>query len=158
MTGNNFSSWYNQTEGTLFAEAQVPTDRNYSGTFRSVVNCTPASSSNSSVLLLVMSTQGFSLDVRDGGVAQANLTSGTNTGSSSKWAGAYKVNDFGLSVKGATAVTDTSGSAPTSDAPTQMTIGRTRDGNVLGILNGWVSRIAYYPRRLSNAELQAITA
>jgi hypothetical protein len=158
MTGANFSSWYRADEGTLFAEAQVPTDRNYSGTFRHVAHITPTASGNSSVSVIVNSSNQLGFEVRDGSSSQANLTLGSNTGIPNKWAGTYQVNNFALSTNGASATTDTSGQAPVSDPPTQIVLGRVRDGNALGTLNGTIRKIAYYPRRLTNPELQGLTS
>jgi hypothetical protein len=66
-------------------------------------------------------------------------------------AGAYKVNDFAVSTNGGTVATDTLGTIPTVD---RLRLGERVTGNNL---NGYLRRITYYPRRLSNAELQTIT-
>lgn len=158
MTGTNFSSWYRQDEGTLFGEFEVPTNRSYSGTFRTVAQISPSGSSITYVHLLVNNAIQFNFYVQDGATVQANISNGSNTGTISKLAGCYRVNDFALSANGAASMTDTSGQAPITLPPTQMTIGGVRDGNVLGNINGHIRRIAYFPRRLSNAELQGITS
>jgi hypothetical protein len=158
MQGDNFRNWYRQDEGSFYSEAQVETNRNFSGTFRHVFHATPAGNTNSSVGILINSVSQFQFQVRDAATTTASPTTGSNTGAIFKTAGAYKVDDFAFSVNGNSAITDTSGSAPVSDPPTQMTIGRVRDGNTLGQMNGHIRRIAYFPRRLANAELQAITS
>ena len=157
MTDTNFSSWYRQDEGTLVAEAQVSTDRSYAVTFRHVALISTASASNSTIGVLVSSVNRLAFEVKDGGNQQANISVGTNLGGINKWAGAYQVNNFALSTNGAGVTTDTSGQAPVSDPPTQIVFGRTRDNNTLGVLNGHISRFAYYPKRLTNTELQALT-
>jgi hypothetical protein len=81
-------------------------------------------------------------------LSQAGFTAGTNA----RLAAAYKVNDFALSVNGAAATTDTSGSLPTA---TTLRIGRY--GTSSGFLNGHIRKIAYWPRRLSNTLLQQLT-
>jgi hypothetical protein len=154
---NTLSPWYNATEGTLYAEAQVDTNRNYAGTFRHTVNITPTANSDSGLGLLVNTTNTFEYSVRDNSVTVAQLTLSTNTGVVFKIAGAYQVNNFAFSANGGTPVTDTSGAVPTTPAVTQMKIGGVRDGNALGQFNGYLRRITYYPRKLSSAELQAIT-
>ena len=65
---------------------------------------------------------------------------------------AYQQNNFAFSVNGASAVTDSAGTVPTV---TQLQIGLAPSVNVI---SGHIRRITYYPRRLSNAELQGITA
>ncbi|MFO0007739.1 MAG: hypothetical protein ACK559_42155, partial [bacterium] len=72
-------------------------------------------------------------------------------------AGVYKVDDFAISANGGSAAVDISGSAPTTTAISQMTIGGVRDGNTLGILNGTIRRLTYWPQRLPNSTLQQIT-
>lgn len=64
---------------------------------------------------------------------------------------AYKANDFAFSRNGRAVVTDSSGSVPTL---TTLMVGRSVAGN---ILNGWISKVAYYPRRLTNTELIALS-
>jgi hypothetical protein len=70
-----------------------------------------------------------------------------------KGALAVKANDFAISLNGATPVTDTSGAMPS--AANQLNIGL---GKYLGYTNGYIRRITYYPLRLSNAQLQNLTA
>ncbi|WP_430396949.1 phage head spike fiber domain-containing protein [Ferrovibrio sp.] len=66
---------------------------------------------------------------------------------------AYKANDFALAADGAVPLTDNSGSVPAN-------LDMLRIGSQLGFgnwLNGCIRHIAYFPRRLPNAELQDIT-
>jgi hypothetical protein len=65
---------------------------------------------------------------------------------------AYKVDDFSAALGGTLGTPDTSGSLPTV---TQLTIGRRITDRYL---NGYIQRIAYYPVRLANTTLQALTA
>jgi len=69
-----------------------------------------------------------------------------------KTAFAYKLNDYAISGNGAAVATDTSSAVPTID---QVLLGNDNEGRRL---NGHLRRIAYFPRRLQNAELQALTA
>jgi hypothetical protein len=146
MTGTNFSSWYNAVEGTLFA--------NYSA-FASGTRTMAAindNTANESIRLRTISTNPF-FTVTDGGVDQADIDAGTVASNIVyKFAGAYAANDFAASIAGGAAVTDTSGSIPTVD---RMMIGNSAATNAL---NGHIRQIVYYPRRLSNADLQGITA
>jgi hypothetical protein len=69
-----------------------------------------------------------------------------------KIAGAYAVNDFQQATNGTLGVADTSGSLPTV---TRLALGDIAVGQKL---NGYLRRITYYPLRLSNAQLQNLTA
>jgi hypothetical protein len=71
-----------------------------------------------------------------------------------KIANSYKLNDFAFSSNGAAAVVDTSGSLPTLTATHALVIG---SFGASRFINGHIRRISYYPRRLSNTELQTLT-
>jgi hypothetical protein len=63
------------------------------------------------------------------------------------------LNDYGTSVNGGAAATDTTYTVP---SPDRLIIGAA--GYFLGSrLNGYIRRIAYYNTRLTNAQLQALT-
>lgn len=156
VTGTNFSEWYRQDEGTIVAEAQVAATNNYSGTFRHVLHSSQAGSSASRVSLLVSPVNQMGSEVAVSTVVGAYLVQGANTGSVFKVATAYKTNDFAFSANGTAPTTDTSGSVPSGLS--QMFIGGVYGGDANGQLNGTVRRIAFFPKRLANAELQAITA
>lgn len=154
MTGTNFSSWYNQTEGTLFCDSTFEGTLSAS-TYSGVI---AVSSANNTRMLFTnnpSNTTGFY--VQDSGVVQADLNAGSTftIGVPYKQAGAYKTNDFAWSRNGVAALTDTSGSVP---AATALQIGGLyyNGSGQLGVQH--IRRIAYYPRRLSNAELRAITS
>ena len=95
------------------------------------------------------------LYVTVGGVAQVAINHPTiSANSENTLASSYSVNDFASSLNGATALTDTSGSLP---VVTDMNIGISGTATA-GFLNGHIKSIQYYPRRLSNAQLQELTA
>jgi hypothetical protein len=146
MTGANFSNWYNQSEGTLFAEAL---------TFNSNVSKYPWSVHDGSQAELIapyfLNANGGGFVV-DGSVTQVQIEA-AGLSIASKIALAVKANDFALSINGSAVTTDTSGTMPT---PGRAQLGNRADGN--RTLNGHIKRIAYFPRRLSDAELQGVTA
>lgn len=146
---NTLSPWFNATEGTLFVEAS-PQASNVAGFNLAELN--DATASNRIGLFKLSTTGNASLAVLVSGVTQASTNSGAWT-ATGKLAGAYKLDDFASSLNGSVPATDTSGTIPTV---TQLTLGRRGDG--ANILNGYLRRITYYPRKLSSAELQAITA
>jgi hypothetical protein len=149
MTGANFSSWYRADEGTLYSEA---------ATFDSVTNSNMVVSlSDGSTNNIVQQFYASATTIRSqfnyAGVAQAQLNqSGVAVGSQYKIASSYKVDDFSSSVNAQAVQTDTNGNLPAG--VNQMGIGN-RLGSIL--LNGTIKKLAFYPDRLSNAQLQALT-
>lgn len=91
--------------------------------------------------------------VVDGGVTQADIAS-VVVGNSSlvKMAGAAALNDVALSVNGNAVVTDASATMPT---PTQIVIGSRVSTQWW---NGHIRKLRLYSRRLTNAELIALTS
>jgi hypothetical protein len=88
-----------------------------------------------------------------GGVSQTTLGFGANwnTAVNRKLSYAYAVNNFASTVDNLAIQTDTSGSLP---SPTTLNIGNTSGGSHWG---GTIRRLTYWPQRLSNSTLQAIT-
>ena len=66
---------------------------------------------------------------------------------------AYKANNFAFVSNGGTVGTDTSGSVPVVN---QVAIGYRMENQSVSY-NGHIKKISYYPKRLSNTELQALT-
>jgi len=147
IEGTNFSSWYNQSEGTMFAEASAAgaagivgfNDGSASERFRVGF----AGSNNAAVVVV------------DGGVVQTNInTSGNSTPYNQyhKLCNAISENNLSLSYNGAL-LSDNSLSVPSVN---KMTI-----GSAIGItdrVNGHITRLTYYPYRLADATLQEITS
>ena len=149
MTGTNFSSWYRQDEGTLYGAGAVPvTTQPGQRLFAYAFNA----ASNNGI------GTGYSAAVFNGivvdGAVQANMVGGSySANTENKTALAYRANDFSLAANASSIGADTAGSVPAVDS---LAIGRyTPAGN---IVNGHIKKIAYYPKRLSNTELQALTA
>ena len=146
MTGTNFSSWYRADEGTLYAE--------FAGSVGSAMQFGEASNFNNRIAIGSIAPN-FNVS-NAAGTNQATVGSYNGTAALfAKIAGAYKVNDFACSVNSATAETDTSGTVP---APIAMTIGSRNTSSPNNFLNSTIKKIAYYPARLTNAQLQALTS
>ena len=145
---NTLSPWFNATEGTLFVEANCNANANYpgiawlSGTGYRAIGFYYGPGSTES---------GFEVGDVSGQVG-IGLTALAKP-AYNKFAGAYKANDFAAVVNGGAVGTDTSGSVPTVTA---LKIGLLYNDTYY--LNGTIKRIAYFPRRLSSAELQALTS
>lgn len=145
ITGANFSSWFNQTSGTVFGEYRTPA----SG-IRGVTGFND-NTANEQIALFTNGTNP-KLTVVDGGVTQADLTGGTIVSNvMTKSAGAYAVNNFAFVHAGGAAVTDSAGTLPTID---RLLIGVDQGGNYQ---NGRLKRLTYWPQRLADTTLQRIT-
>lgn len=92
--------------------------------------------------------------VVSGGSVSTIRTTASTQSQPGKIAGAYKVDDFAASGNGSTPSTDTTGTVPTV---TQAQIGNGTGSGIVN-LNGWIARLAYYPTRLPNATLVALTS
>jgi hypothetical protein len=94
------------------------------------------------------------LRVANGGASQADFTSlGTlTTNATARISATYKAADFALSTNGNTVATLSSGTVPSS--LTQLTLGIEPTG---ACINAPIRRLTYWPTRLPNSTLQAIT-
>ena len=144
---NTLSPWYNATEGTLYAESAAI-----------AFTARPASfndGTQSNAIGLTQTAASIGQNTYVGNVFQgtAGVAGTYTTNAVYKQASAYKLNDAQDAVNGTTNATDTTFGVP---AVAQLLIGQGRAG-ATQITNSWIRRIDYYPRRLSDAELQAIT-
>ncbi len=151
MTGANFSNWYNQSEGTLFVGAFTPPNL---AAFPTIVAISDGSTNNQATQYA--HTSGYYSNIRSGGVVQGDpgRVASPVTGTPYKFAvGLIADNAIGA-VNGTTGTPDTSLLMPVG--VNQMRIGTNTTGGA--IINTHISHIAYWPRRLTNAELQGVTA
>jgi hypothetical protein len=140
MTGTNFSDWFNATEGTF--------DVSVSQFLNTGVTTTILEANTPSVTRLGLNRQ-------SGGGASSFITGGPtlvtpNQMGNGSAALAYKANSFGLSTNAGAVASSATGTVPTC---TTLMIG----SRVGSYLNGVIAKISYYPVRLTNAELQAIS-
>jgi hypothetical protein len=152
MTGTNFSSWYNNAEYTIFHKTLVQINND------GIVYGGVGNSFNDTAYFSRTAPNQFAF-VRSGGSETAALSvSFTPTaGVAFQQALAVKADDFAFCVNGGTVSTDTSGAVPTSAV--RLSIGNapwTASGG--GQRQQWVQRITFYPTRLPNSTLQALTA
>jgi hypothetical protein len=152
MIGNNFARWYTQGVGTLFADWGPCRGVGSASVGSAIVALTGVAGVNDIEMdAFLTSTRSFIVtNSASQGILSNTSVSGFNGG---KAAAAYKTDDYAFSVNGQTPLTDTSVIVP---IVTQLLIGAY--GSNPGILNGTIKRIAYYPRRLANTELQGITS
>jgi hypothetical protein len=154
---NTLSPWYNASAGTIYAEFNIP---NADATNNRGISALDDGSNNNRVALFVPNSFAPSAAVAprvvSGGTAtnpanSANFTVGTNV----KAALTYGVGT-------AQAQLSVNGAAPSTANPAAAPVGvnTLRIGAIFGVtqLSGWMRRVTVYPRVLSAAELQAITA
>ena len=149
MTGTNFSSWYNQGQGTVYTEA------NYIGGSSASVNAYYSiddGTTNNRLTTQIFSTNGFAVVTNNS--IQANLVfSGSTINTFYKQASSYANNNFIFSLNGQTALTSSSGLVPNN--LTTLNIGKTFNANYY--LNGRMKKFAYYPQSTTATNVQALT-
>lgn len=143
---------YNQDQGTVVVEAKRFGTSNQ---FPRIAQFNDGSASNRIGVSIYGSSNTAYGSCDSGGVNQASLNEAVATGPDvyAKIGFGFGVNNFGLIVDSIIEGTDTSGSPPSNI--TQMQIGTRASGQYL---NGHIKSIQYYPLRLSNAQLQALTS
>ena len=146
----NFASWYNQSAGTMVAEFDTVEVSSYAPVavvWTDLNNRIDLATSSSAA-----SPRGF---VNVAGVTQADMLNPQQETANTvlKYALAFEANNFATARNGAITGSDVSGSLPVVSS---LRIG-CRDTSST-ILNGHIRSIRYYPTRLTNTQLQAITA
>jgi len=154
MTGTNFSDWFTSVnENTFYVEASKPQTNNANAVLLE----------GADIKGLTISTDG------SGGKARAIVRQGTARMDSGSLAPVFVANSVlkiaaGTSASGSAAAFN--GTVISTGTPSQNNWGNElRIGNriqpptlISNQWNGHIRQIAYYPRRLANSELQAITA
>ena len=139
------SSWYNQTEGTVFADYNVYAP---SGSY-SAAEVSDGTSSNRMILFHTAGGSARFLTFASGSAVVTTLD--RTAAAASKWTGAYKAGDYGSTYNANAALTNTYNSIITGS---QIRIGSSVTGSNFA---GTIRRLTYWPSRLPNATLQQIT-
>ena len=147
ITGTNLTDFYNQPEGTIFADYKVIQSEPEimylsNNTASKRIGLYEAGSSQTRFLIGDSGTQADTTD-----------STGTTVGDNIKSAGAYKLNDIVAAKNGAISSTDSSATIP--DGIDRAYIGGYFNGTAEGVLG--LRRLSYYNKRLSNAQLQGLT-
>jgi len=151
MTGGNFSSWYNQSAGSFFVNANHKGSSHFNNAIFLKVN---NGTTNNQIKIFSVGADPY-LYITYIAAEQAYIDAGSvSVGLPNKYAAGFTVNSFALSVNGATAVTDTSGTSPMD--MTQLNIGARLSG--VGQPNGTIARLAFYPARIADLALSYITS
>jgi len=148
-TMNTLTPWFNAIEGTILAEYSRPAPFNnqYELSFNDGTTAEQYSLYNSSLNRAAV--------VVDNSISQFLVAVGSGFDAPfqiSKKALAYRAADFAGCLNGGAVLTGATGTLPTI---TNVRLGRYIATNHM---NGWLRRIAYYPTRLPDTTLQALTA
>lgn len=147
MTGANFTSWYNATDGALFTQGSVYAD---SSNFRRFASIGDGTTSN-----LIYSGVSSGYTGRGFVVAtttQASFSYGTfAVNTPARMVLAYKLNSIAGSLNGGTVSTDNTANIPTVS---RLDIGFT-SGSTSSYINGHVQKVMYWPQRITDAEVRA---
>ena len=164
IQGSSLNTFLNQKEGTLFSKVRFNTSPLSGLQNRStVVINSPTmflwqmwweTTFGGALLLYNGNTASYEVTIPlpgDPNVRSISVYETTNS-KAYKLAGCYKVNDFAFCQDGGPVSTDTAGAV--NEDFTGFVIG---DLNQQHQLNGTIEQILYYPKRLSNAQLQQLT-
>jgi hypothetical protein len=146
MTGANFSSWYRQDQGSFYAEAQSAADS------PDIVVASDTTVSNRFGLL---NNNTLQARVTRNGVSSSG-DAGTFVAGFNKVAGSASVSD-GL-VAALNGATSAAASISTMPPLNTLYIGSGAAGGFVGGVLLHIRKIAYYPIRVTNAQLQGLTS
>ena len=153
MVGTNFSSWYNQNEGTVVAEYS----RFGATNFQAIAYLGTATQTDYMCLVFgsgaPSNNQRF--DVGVGSISQVSITVLTTPALNtvSKTAASYKINDFAATANGVIPGTDLSGAIPTVN---MLGLG-TGTAMAGPYLNGHIKTFKFFSKRFINTYLQRLT-
>ncbi|MGT2507923.1 phage head spike fiber domain-containing protein [Cupriavidus basilensis] len=141
---------FNAGEGTLYADVITP---QVSSTANGMVALHDGTISNRMVAYFTSGAVRVLASI--GGASQSFLVGAAPApGAVCKLAFAYRPGDFAASMNGAAAVPWALSGVPPVSA---LRLGGTNAGAGSEALNSWLRNLRYFPRRFSNAELQALT-
>ena len=154
ITGTNFSSWYNQSEGSFIFNSKTfeqDGNNNYygetgdgTGGNRNIMYSN--ANSGSGLYYYITNTTAYVITLNSGYQYQLNTYV--------KIGYCYKENDFGVFAPGGLSNTDNGGLIHTANS---FAIG-TNNTSLSEHLNGHLKQVIYYPTRLTNAQLQSLTS
>jgi len=146
------SSLIGQTEGTIYLEVDW---RLASGVSQVLLDASNGTGNNRMLLYKAADNNFYMLAFANGVSATFQGVGSSGFSGIQKIAFAYKTDDFELYRNGSSISSDTSGSLSALATLTDIDIGQFYDtGNQA---NMWIRAVALYPKRLSDAEAQALT-
>jgi len=148
ITGTNFSSWFNASEGAFQIRASTP--QNYSTGFQSFFTLSDGTSANRISAVVNAAADIVNTEMIVASSVTAGFYLGYTTGNTSIIFG-YKLNNANYGKDGLSGTTNTSCAIPTLN---QVSLGSSFSTN---FLNGYVQKVFYFPQRIINAELAAFS-
>lgn len=148
ITGSLFSQWYRQDEGSFVIRSARLSTAALDG-----ISASAFTDGNNNIEMFAR-TADSRLLVFNGGATQVNLidTSKISAGVSYTAAAGYSLNNYALVTNNGTVLTDT-----TATVPTAVSLGvGSRSGNLF--YNGHIQSIQYIPNRVSDTQLQSLSA
>jgi hypothetical protein len=155
MTGTNFSSWYNQSQGTFITQFVLEGVKSVAG--QRTIAADDGTNTNQ-ILQSGSSTNTFQTQITTAGASQVSQTVPTITLTGNtvyKAALAYATNNTISAVNAVLATNDTSCTMPTALTTFRFSTSGTSPTTVNA--NLWYASLNYYPTRLSNGTLQTLT-
>jgi hypothetical protein len=154
ITGSNFSSWYRQDEGSYFTISRSNYGTHPPGTRAGVFYSSSGSTVNYISLAKNSNSSTYSSYIQSNDLIQTTVVS-NSTISLQKFKAAfrYSFNNFAVSYDGIPPLVDITVITPTT--LDRLWIGRGIDGGWW--YNGTISRLTYFPKRLPDQQLQALT-
>ena len=164
MTGTNFSSWYNQGEGTFVTEVIANNSATAGAQIRRFLEI--RNDATTEVIRFGRATSNFAIRfvLATNGVVEtltpsAAITFGTIVPNNpDTFAVGYSATIPSLVLDGTKAPDITGGFVGLPTGMTQMNIGSAGVANLTDILNGTIKRVAFYPLRLTNTQLISLTS
>ena len=150
ITGAGLLSFFNNQQGTFYAAAA--TSSSSASANQMIVSAGDGAAAANQITIYRSGASLLSI-VSSAGVLQVNQNSGISA-ASYKFGFGYQANNFGFSVNANTAQTSSSGATPV--VVNTLDIGKWHVSSS-GYWNSTISRLTYWPQRLSNPTLQAIT-
>lgn len=154
MSGTNFSSWYNQAEGSLYVDMTYDVSAQYIPAPRFYAS---AGANPNSMGFNNGTTTAISTSIRSNAVNVADMSKTVTLVGNHRMAFGYKINDAAFTVDNISSLsTATPVTLPTVDA---FGIG----GQLVGYYQGTaaithIKKIAYYPIRMANTNILALTS
>jgi len=147
ITGSDFTTVYNESEHTLFAEAS---GMSHAG-FPSYLSFDNSTSAEQSTLAGYPSSNRAVCAEVDGGTTFASVQIAITLNQNNKMAAAMKLNSFQLAVNNVLGTEDTSGTMATANS---LKIGRNWSS---AVLSGTFKQVKVFRKRLPDAKLQSLT-
>jgi hypothetical protein len=150
ITGENFSSWYRQDEGSIYSEASTSDFR--SSYPRIMIN---DGSASNRIVVSFFGAQG--LRVASNGVQyiDASNLSSSDDGNYHKRAIGLKKDSFSFYTNGESVISDHTGEMPINID--RLAFYNNLSSSPADHLSGHIKKLAYYPQRLTNEQLQNLT-